>query len=292
MTIIQGHRDERFWTMIQTTLQRSGLKQRYIDKILQDPHARRLYSQVFTHCSADPLHNYEYYEILGDATLNKCVVWYISKRFPQLACPDGVKIIARLKINLISKKTFAEFASRLDWWEFVTADEETKQTKKKKLLEDIFEAFFGVTEMLVDSIVYPGSGYAICYRVVASLFNEINISLSYESLYDPITRLKEVFDYFKDIGQFKFESEKRDGLQYVSLYQILRNQKIPIGFGVASLLDDAKQKACQRGLENLRSRHIQKPIPEYYRTLVSDERQYAKGSSGSRADTTSPKLTR
>lgn len=272
--IIEGIRDDRFWDMIRTTLQRSHLKPNLIEKILTHTDARRVYTQVFTHCTADPTHNYEYLEILGDATLNKCVVWYISKRFPQLACPDGVKIIARLKINLISKKTFAEFASRLEWWDYVTADEETKQTKKKKLLEDVFEAFFGATEMLIDSIVYPGYGYAICYRIVASLFNEINISLSYESLYDPITRLKEVFDYFKEIGTFKFESEKRDGFQHVSLYQVLRQQKILIGFGIASLLDDAKQKACQRGLDNLRSRNIEKPVPEYYRTLVSDAGQF------------------
>lgn len=277
MTIVEGYRDERLWGMIRSTLERSGLKKCHIDRLLSDPEAQRVYSKVFTHCSAHAEENYEYLEILGDATLNKCVVWYISKRFPQLACPNGVKIIARLKINLISKKTFAEFASRLGWWDYVTADEETKQTKKKKLLEDIFEAFFGATEMLVDSIVYPGYGYAICYRIVASLFNEINISLSYESLYDPITRLKEVFDYFKDIGTFKFESEKRDGFQHVNLFQIHRQHKILIGFGIASLLDDAKQKACQRGLENLRSRGISKPVPEYYQSLLSDASQFVEG---------------
>jgi dsRNA-specific ribonuclease len=268
--IIYGTRDNSFWKMIRQTLERSNIKKESIDKLLSDPMAIDMYNCVFTHLSADNEKNYEWLEILGDSTLNKCIVWYISKRFPQLRCSEGVKIIARLKINLISKKTFADIATSLDWWEFVTAEEEIKQTKKKKLMEDIFEAFFGATELLIDSIVYPGSGYAICYRIVASLFNELDISLSYESLYDPITRLKEVFDYFKDIGSFQFSSERKDGYQHVFLLQIINHQKLTIGFGIAPLLDDAKQKACQRGLENLKSRGIIKPVPEYYHTLMAD----------------------
>lgn len=266
--IIYGTRDGKFWNAIRTVIEKSGMKKEHINKLLSDTRAYDVYNCVFTHFSADNEKNYEWLEILGDSTLNKCVVWYISKRFPELRCPEGVKIIARLKINLISKKTFADIATRLNWWEFVTADEEIKQTKKKKLMEDIFEAFFGATEMLIDSIVYPGSGYAICYRIVASLFNELDISLSYESLYDPITRLKEVFDYFKDIGTFQFHSDKKDGHQHVTVHQVIHGQKIPIGFGIASLLDDAKQKACLRGLENLKGRGIEKPVPEYYKTLV------------------------
>lgn len=266
--IIYGTRDATFWQMIRSTIERSNLKSEYVDKLLASPEAREMYNCVFTHISADAEKNYEWLEILGDATLNKCVVWYISKRFPQLKCPEGVKIIARLKINLISKKTFAELATNLNWWTFVTADEDVKQTKKKKLMEDIFEAFFGATEYLIDSIVYPGSGYAICYRIAASLFNELEICLRYESLYDPITRLKEVFDFFKNIGTFEFVNERRNGHQHVTLFQVLGNQRIPIGFGIASLLDDAKQRACDRGLGHLKSRGIDKPVPEYYLTLT------------------------
>jgi dsRNA-specific ribonuclease len=269
--IIYGSREQDFFDMIEKTLRMSNLKPEYVEKIINNPYAKKLYTQVFTHNSADPDKNYEWLEILGDSTLNKCVVWYISKRFPQLNCTEGVKIIARLKINLISKKTFADFAMKLEWWDYVTAEQEIKQTKKKKLLEDVFEAFFGATELLIDSIIYPGSGYAICYRIVCSLFKDMDISLSYESLYDPITRLKEIFDYFKNIGTFSFESDRKEGLQHVSLFQNLNKQKTLIGFGIASLLDDAKQKACLRGLQNLKSRGIEKPISEYYKSLVEQK---------------------
>lgn len=262
-----GSRDIEFYNMIGKILQNSGLKQKYIDKILTSQESKKLYHDVFTHRSADIENNYEWLEILGDSTLNKCIVWYITKRFPQLKCTEGVKIIARLKINLISKKTFAEIAMKLNWWQYVSADEETRQTKMKKILEDVFEAFFGATEYLIDSIVYPGSGYAICYRLVHYFFQDIEISLSYESLYDPITRLKEIFDFYKNIGTFSFSNEKKDGFQHVTLYQHINNQKHIIGFGISSLLDDAKQKACHHGLDNLKNRGIQKPISEYYQKL-------------------------
>lgn len=263
--IISGSRNDDFWSMIRNTLQKSNLKQKYIDQLLNHDDTKQMYDQVFTHRSANEKNNYEWLEILGDATVNKSVVWYISKRFPQLRCTEGVKIIARLKINLISKKTFADFASKLDWWSFISADEEIKQTKKKKLLEDVFESFFAATELLIDNIIYSGSGFAICYRIVAALFNELDISLAYHDLYDPITILKETGDYFKDIGTFIYENEKKDGLQHVNVVQLYKNHKTIIGFGIASLLDDAKQKASKVALQNLKSRGISKPIPEYYR---------------------------
>jgi dsRNA-specific ribonuclease len=161
---------------------------------------------------------------------------------------------------------------KLDWWKYISAEEEIKQTKMKKVLEDVFEAFFGATEYIIDSIVYPGSGYSICYRLVVSLFNDMDISLSYEDLYDPITRLKEVFDYFKNIGTFSFENEKKEGYQHVTLYQIHNHSKQIIGYGVSSLLDDAKQKACYHGLLYLKKKGIEKPIPEYYKKIDEKEK--------------------
>lgn len=264
-------RGEAFWATIRRVLERGHVKGELLDRVLSHERARSMYDSVFTHHSADPHRNYEWLEILGDATLNKCVVWYIAQRFPQLCCPEGVKVIARLKINLISKKTFADCAGTLDWWDFIRADEETKQSKRKKLLEDVFEAFFAATEMLLDTLVYPGAGYPICYRIVVSLFNDIHISLAYEDLYDPITRLKELFDYYKDIGSFRFEQNKHDGMQYVNVVQLIiangQRQSIVLGHGTAPLLDDAKQKACRNALETLKRRGIAKPVAPYYRTL-------------------------
>lgn len=261
-------RPDHFYEMIKSVIKKSNLKSQLIEKLISDEKFKKTMDIVFTHSSINKKNNYEYFEILGDATLNKCVVWYISKRFPQLQCPEGVKIIARLKINLISKKTFSSLAQELGFWDFVVADDEVRQTKMKKVLEDVFEAFFGALEMLLDDIIYPGAGSPICYRIIVSLFNNLSISLAYNDLYDPITRLKEIFDYFKELGSFSFTNQKQDGIQYVNLCQNKDGIVNIIGSGSASLLDDAKQKACAKGIEFLKMKGFSKPISEYYQSLI------------------------
>jgi dsRNA-specific ribonuclease len=239
----------------------------------------KIYCCAFTHSSIHPEKNYEYYEILGDVTCNKCVVWYLKERFPQLQNCNGVKVIARLRINLVSKKNFAEIAEKLGFEEYISCSREVKDQKGKSLLEDVFEAFFGATELLIDSILGIGSGYGICYRILNSIFDEIPISLKYEDLYDPITRLKETFDFYRQQipgrqcnliwGNMTWENIKTEKGQVVHLYQYDKtsNKKKLLTTSEAAILDDAKQMAAIQYLQFLSEKGIKRPIPEYYSTI-------------------------
>jgi dsRNA-specific ribonuclease len=156
----------------------------------------------------------------------------------------------------------------------VSADKETRDTKMKKTLEDVFEAFFGTTQKLVDSEIRMGVGYSICYNIIQNLFEKMPISLKYEDLYDPKTRLKEVFDYFKDtIGQIKYENERRERIQYVKVFRLFtdergKKQKILLGEGSAALKPDAVQRAASRELEYLNQEgKFIKEVPEIYKKL-------------------------
>ena len=281
--IFNAPRDKTFVNMLTNVLKRSKIKNKYIEKILNKG-GFDLYSQAFTHPTANENVNYETLEILGDSIVNCCIVWYLSRRFPQLNCPQGVKIIARLKINLVSKKMFAEFGMNLGLWDFVSADDETRSLRMKKTLEDVFEAFFGATQKLVDENIRMGVGYSICYDLIKSLFDEIDISLKYEDLYDAKTRLKETFDqYGKNIvdeesgkimrygiGQMKWENERIDKIQYVQVYRIQQNnpkKKILIGKGSAALKPDAQQKAAEVALKTLARQGYVKDVDEFYKTL-------------------------
>ena len=167
-----------------------------------------LYTQAYTHPSVDPENNYESLEILGDSVINQCIVWYLYRRFPKLNHPLGVKVIARLKINLVSKQQFFEIARDLGMWDFIRADAETRQTKMKPTLEDVLEAFFGATGLLLDQ-VKMGLGNVVSYKIIKTLLDRIDISLRYEDLYDPITRLKETIDFYKgELGQIVYEDVK------------------------------------------------------------------------------------
>jgi dsRNA-specific ribonuclease len=207
-------------------------------------------------------------EFLGDTTLNKSIAWYLSRKFPHLCCPSGVKILTRLKINLISKRSFARFAKNLHFWNFVSCDMETRQNKMDKTLEDVFEAFFGAIESILDERITPGVGYSICYNIISYLLDRTPISLKYEDLFDSKTRLKEIFDFHKNgalepIGELIYKHEKVDRMFYVSVY---RNDTL-MGQGVSTLKIDAQQKSAEIAIKYLKSIGYIKPLGADYRLL-------------------------
>lgn len=73
------------------------------------------YGNAFTATTANKVDNYERFEQIGDVTANKFIVWYAYRRFPQLDCTDGVKVVARLRINYGAKQFFAPLGEQLDF---------------------------------------------------------------------------------------------------------------------------------------------------------------------------------
>ena len=181
VVIYNGIRGESFKNLLVTILKRGKVNDSIIDKIL-DEEGLKLCEIAFTHPSVDNDINYEYLEFLGDGVINTAIVWYISKRFPQLKGSKGVKILARLKINLISKKSFSKCAQNLNLWDYISCSETIRNTCKKKVMEDVFEALFGAITYLMDTKIFQSSGYAVVYAIVSNLFDEMNISLKYEDL--------------------------------------------------------------------------------------------------------------
>ena len=170
-----GNRGVSFKSFIVKLLKKGNLQEKYIEKLTNDEGMKK-YSAAFTSSFLDEEENYEVYEQLGDLTGNKFIVWYMYRRFPQLKCPAGVKVVARLRINYGAKQSFSEIARNLGFWPFISAPHDIRQRKMKPLLEDVFEAFLGVTESILDEEVRFGVGYAIVYDILASIFDEMDIS--------------------------------------------------------------------------------------------------------------------
>ena len=263
-------------------LRRSGIRDRYLRTLFSSSHdCIGVYQMAFTHSSIHPLQNYEYFEILGDATCNKSIVWYIQERFPFLQNPEGVKVIARLRINLVSKKHFSSLADSLGFLPFISCEKEIMEQREKSILEDVFEAFFGATELLLDRIFGLGVGYFICYRLIKSILDEKEISLRYEDLFDPITRLKETFDYFRSSSHRRFcpyvwgsmmweAVKKKNGMQMASLFQVDQKacRKELLSTATAPFLDEAKQLAATSFLQFLREKGFHRPVRDYYEQLL------------------------
>jgi len=270
--IINGSRGNDFKDMLMKILKKSKLKEKYINILLTEESLKE-YGIAFTSKSASETDNYEVYEQLGDLSANKFIVSYMYNRFPQLRCSEAVKIVARLRIVYGSKNTFYQIAESMGFWEYISASEEQRNSEKKKLLEDTFEAFIGTTEYILDTKIKNGVGYAVVYEILKSLFDEIKISLSYEDLYDAKTRLKELFDFYNkgenNIGSIVYEETKdlEAKLTISTVYRKTMTEKEYLGHGVASLKADAQQKASIVALVTLRRKGITKPVADIYEKI-------------------------
>ena len=257
-TIYLGSRGQDFKNMIVGLLKRGNLKAKYID-LLTDEKSLLAYGQAFTAVTADKVDNYERFEQIGDVTANKFIVWYAYRRFPQLDCTDGVKVVARLRINYGAKQFFAPLGEQLGFWPFISAAEDGvernmyyRNRNKKDLLEDCIEAFIGCTEYLLDKAFRPGVGYGIVYDILASIFDEIDMSLRYEDLYDAKTRLKETFDSYKNLGGWHFldgREEVGEGYSFIpnaSKYSTTTYQKCTGRFTTTWLGSYRDWSFCQK----------------------------------------------
>lgn len=215
--------------VVANTLRWGKLKQEYIDILLANV---KDYELAFTAKSYDNENNYEILELLGDGSASAFLPWYFINRFPNLNCTAGLKILARLKINYASKRSFSEIANSLGFWPHIRASEDEKSGNPMGLLEDVFEAFIAVTVGTLDKyFMLDGVGYGVVYQMLKALFDNIDISLEYSDLYDPKTRLKEIFDTARgSLGSLVYMDKDRSSL-------------------VMRVLDDGKRIVMGEGVE-------------------------------------------
>jgi dsRNA-specific ribonuclease len=290
--IHEGDRDQPFTALIRQFLELGRLKPQYI-QVLLSPKNLQLFGKAFTAASANSTENYEIFEQLGDVSVNKFIVQYAYQRFPQLRCPTGVKVVARLRINYGSASSLAAIAEKLGFWPFISAAEDGEQRGQKyrskhqtDLLEDVLEAIVGCTEQILDQEFRIGVGYAIVYDILKAIFDKIHISLKFEDLIDAKTRMKEVFDAFgTQLGDFKFIDNRVDGQAISRVYQVPPGQpKYPkrqnigdeqtfhpqhswifIGEGTATKKAQAQQEAAEQAIHTLANAGFRKMPPIEYR---------------------------
>lgn len=264
--IYLGERGQNFRMFIERILKTAKLNRKYIDILLSDENII-LYGSAFTSELIDETNNYQFYEQLGDLTGNKFIVGYIYTRFPFLKCSEGVKVAARLRINYGSKTEFAKMAERLGFWPYISATTEARFTERESLLEDVFEAFLGVTESILDSTARAGVGYTICYKILQSMYDKVNFSLVYEDLYDAKTRLKELFDlHGEKLGVLRY-TDVQDTPDQVTSYCTRRDllgNIIQMGIGRSKTKPEAQQIAAENGIVFLRDRGYTKHPPAIY----------------------------
>lgn len=240
-----------------------GVKEEVADKILSKNFER--FKAAFTSRAVDENENYEFFEQLGDLTINKFIVTYMAKRFPQLRSSDGVGILASLRILYGSKKTLSDLSARFGFDKHVRMSQEENLDVKKfrDVLEDVFEAFFGAFEYSLDELV-PGMGYLGSYRVLETMFDELDISIDYESLVDAKTRLNELKDEYK--LSIKYVDVKRDDNMFLT--EVYVNNSLA-GTGVSNFKKESQISAAEAALNWIfDNMNIKKQVPERYRNVA------------------------
>jgi dsRNA-specific ribonuclease len=215
-----------FKTLLKT---RGGMTDESIEKILDEDGLKQL-KVAFTHSSfITEVENLELYEILGDVTVNKCIIWYIYRHIIDLKDnPKAVMLVDQLKKKYASKKTLSFFSRKLNFQSYIRWKElpyvEIKSEKQIKytvlddsVYEDVFEAFCAALENIIDLKLHISVGYSVVYNIIASLMNEIHIETDISQLVDFKTQLKEINDIRKTKYSDKpliYESIKSNDLKW------------------------------------------------------------------------------
>ena len=183
-----------FFQKCQSILARTGMGRDSIRAVLQ-PDTLSLFKKAFTAKEVDPRNNYELLEAIGDKTANKCILWYLIRRLPQLCTNDAKEILAKLKMQYIQTDAFSRFIDRLDLFQFIRMPDYMKKPVEK-YKEDVFEAIIAVIELSANRHLTDGMGCALCYHFIETLMDEEEISLRHNHIVDPISRLKELTESY------------------------------------------------------------------------------------------------
>tara|TARA_B110000483_G_scaffold237297_1_gene311842 strand:- start:1630 stop:2502 length:873 start_codon:yes stop_codon:yes gene_type:complete len=253
-----GDRSEKFKACIVNALSLSGKVENETLTYLLSEDSLRRYDTAFTHPSSNLENCYEYYEFIGDSVVNKCVMHFLARKFSQMRSKRSIKILARVKVNYVSKKWLAHFSEILQFGNFITIDSKISHLNKS-VLEDIFESFIGVTEELIDERYGMCTGYYFCQKMIDVILAHFDISVNYNDLFDAKTRLKELFDAIKlTQPTYCVFDHVRNHDMAPSQFNVAckinhKGESITLGRGTGSQKKEAEEHASEQALNFLAS---------------------------------------
>lgn len=200
---------------------RSGMRPESIAKYLNNDENLTKLMYSFTHRSFDTVNNYEYYETLGDVTLNKCVVWYFHKRFPNIRTSDNPsRVMTNLKTKNISKFVFSKLSDNLQLDKYIRYRPVLDVKKNKivmidnKMKTDVLESVFGTLEDIINNTEQIiGIGEVPIYNIMSTLLDQVkDISTNIEDLVDDKSKISEIFSKIRESHNFIYKEVLKPSL--------------------------------------------------------------------------------
>ena len=244
-----------------------------------DEESMIIFRTSFIHRSYGSEENYELNEFLGDVVVNNCIAFYLRRRFPRVV---SVKYLTRLKHNLVSQKSLASIAKNFGFLNNILYGKNVEDIVKQSefsatadeyvnaMLEDTLEAFIGALVSIIDEKTRIGVGYSVAYNIISSYLNQLNVSLNYEDIFDPKSRIKELYDrlrwdFDRQIKTFKLKSAGKNEAQDVWKCQIYGypygdrkrtdENRTQISYGIGSTKTEAQNKASLLALSILAKKY-------------------------------------
>ena len=238
-----------------------------IKDILCAPESLEVFRQAFT------TSDYEIFEQIGDVIISQFIVCYSYKKFSNLRCKEGVKIVARIRIKYTSCQFLSKLAEELEFWPQVRFHEteqfmEITESRRQSILEDVFEAFIGSISCVVDDKFGLGVGYIVCNHILSSIYEKQQILLTYENLFDAKTRLKELSDFFKQKLTITWKVEKTSSNSIKVLLTYSTDGTTSTLTATARTKAEAEQALASEALEKLKILGIAKNPPEIFQNDI------------------------
>ena len=198
-------------TISKILIERGNLRADIVSSLL-NLDVLEIYKEAFTHMCVSYEKNYEVWETLGDRAAKGLLAFYSVRRFPDLlTSPGSSEILTGIGQRYESKAFFHKLfdyrgCERISAYkeDLVYINPSQAEDKvygdfvlvqlDKSMKEDIFEAFLGVTQYLIDSKIQLGMGNAICYNIFSSLYDEQDIEPDITTTASLISVLNELFN--------------------------------------------------------------------------------------------------
>lgn len=173
-------------------------KEKLMPYILNKETINDVWLKVFTHEIEDPTvnQNYEIYEAIGDRVLKYVFTIYYQKRFPYAAEKDIADASKEFQSDVRQAAT-SEKMGLINW---LHGPKELKTSLK--IHEDLYEAFFGGLELILNKYTVVGNSTQIVFNMFCILYDDFDFS---SVLIDPKTWVNQLIE---GIAKKKFVQQK------------------------------------------------------------------------------------
>lgn len=181
-------------------ISRGDVSDEWIDKLTSGD-CLETFKLAVTHESANPVNNYEQLEFFGDTIMNQAIVWWIKSRHPKIVNLDW---LTKIKHLFISTRFVRRIGALLELDKVIVynpsyfSNNTLDSVEFSKMVEDVVEALLGaVCENFINLGFEHGVGVQVAQNIVWSILDEMNVPITYETIWDPAVVIKEMFDVMR-----------------------------------------------------------------------------------------------